>query len=183
MKIQLISPSKLKILFNIQDLEENNITVHSFLSGSEISKNFLNAIIEIAEEDFGIKKFENNYSYEAICFNYTEFIIIISLDKDIFHTPDTKNIYFYFFDMDSFFEFSNYLKKTINFNIKSFLYEYKNIFLLEINFENLSSQNIKNLNLIFSETTNRFNFKNYNHSITRFKEFSNLLISDNAINF
>lgn len=183
MKIQLISPSKLKILFNIQDLEENHITVHSFLSGSEISKKFLKAIIEIAEEDFGIQKFDNNYSYEAICFNYTEFTIIISLDKDSHCIPNTKNIYFYFFDMDSFFEFSNYIKKTINFNIKSFLYEYKNIFLLEINIENLSSQNIKYLNLILTETTNHFNFKNNNYSLSHFKEFSNLLISDNAINF
>ena len=54
MKIQMINPSKLKIIFNLDDLEENNISLHSFLSGSESSKKFLKAIIEIAEEDFYI---------------------------------------------------------------------------------------------------------------------------------
>ena len=79
MKIQIITPSKLKILFNLNDLEENNISLHSFLSGSESSQKFLKAILEIAEEDLNIEIFKNKISYETFCLNYSEFIIIVSL--------------------------------------------------------------------------------------------------------
>ena len=57
MKLQLIHPSKLKIIFDLQDLKENEISLHSFLSGSKKSKTFLKAILELANEDFGINFF------------------------------------------------------------------------------------------------------------------------------
>ena len=83
MKIQMISPSKLKILFNLQDLKENNITLHSFLSGSENASIFLKAILEIAKEDLGFQAFGSNISYESFCFNYSEFVVIVSKQEYI----------------------------------------------------------------------------------------------------
>lgn len=234
MKIQLINPSKLKILFNLQDLEENNITLHSFLSGSESSKTFLKAIIEIAEEDLGLKNLKENFSYETFCFNYSEFVIIVSstLNSDIssndlnqnsinyntieniyrdnnvssnfsFNFIDNKlsknnlnrkSLFYFFFNIEDFFEFSDYIKNNLKlFKVNSFLYQYQNIFLLEIDISSLPCYELEHLLLVLSETNNCLNFKSnissYKSStniselvITRLKEFSDLLISNNALN-
>lgn len=204
MKIQIINPSKLKILLNLQDLEENNITLHSFLSGSENSKIFLQAIFEIIEEDLGIEAFNNNFWYETFCYNFSEFVIIVSLLRDNTHSNtssfsfignqlskcnlDKKIFLYYFFNMDDFLEFSNYVKNTIDLKVKSSLYKYKNVFFLELDISNLSCKEFEKLSLILSEASNCLDLRNTNSSsiyeavIARFKEFSELLISDNALN-
>ena len=74
MKIQLINSSKLKIIFNKSDLDESNISLHSFLSGSLISQKFIKSIIEIAYEDFGFSVENNNFLYEIFCFDFSVFI-------------------------------------------------------------------------------------------------------------
>ena len=204
MKIQIINPSKLKILLNLQDLEENNITLHSFLSGSENSKIFLKAIIEIAEEDLGIKSFDTNFCYETFCYDFSEFVIIVSLLRDNVSSNtssfnfignqlskgnlDRKNLLYHFFNMDDFLEFSDYIKNNIDFKIKSLLYKYGNIFFLELDMSNLSCKEFEKLSLILSETSNCVVLKNtnsfniYKAVIAKFKEFGELLISDNALN-
>lgn len=204
MKIQIINPSKLKILLNLQDLEENNITLHSFLSGSKNSKIFLKAIIEIAEEDLGIKSFDNNFCYETFCYDFSEFVIIVSLLRDNVSSSassfnfignqlsksnlDKKNLLYYFFNMNDFLEFSDYIKDNIDFKIKSLLYKYKNVFFLELDISNLSYKEFEKLSLILSETSNCFVLRNsnsfniYKVIIAKFKEFGELLISDNALN-
>ena len=111
MKIQMIAPFKIKILFNLQDLEENNITLHSFLSGSENTKIFLNAILEIAKEDFGLKPFKDNFTYETFSYDYHEFIVIFSIQKYINCNIISQKLFYYFFTMDNFLEFSNFVKR------------------------------------------------------------------------
>ena len=219
MKIQLLNPSKLKIIFNLKDLEENDISLHAFLSGSTSSIKFLKAIIEIAHEDFGFCLKTQDFSYEIFCFDYSEFIIIVAPEKNVddntylpefvsnqnmenllrdnsipsnssFNFIDNellntnfnkKNIYYFFNNLEDFFEFSNYTKELLkDFKIKSFLYEYKNIFLLEISATSLSNIEFKKLFLFLSET--KTNSLSSELVITRFKEFSKLLISDNALN-
>lgn len=186
MKIQMISPSKLKILFNLQDLKENNITLHSFLSGSENARVFLKAILEIAKEDLGFKTTENNFSYESFCFNYSEFVVIISNQNYIKKHISPQKLYYYFFNMDQFFEFSTFIKNNISFNFESSLYRLKSILLLEINGSNLIYDDFRRLCFILSEVQNNLIYKKSNISeivITRFKEFSDILISKNALNF
>lgn len=181
MKIQMINPSKLKIIFNLDDLEENNISLHSFLSGSESSKKFLKAIIEIAEEDLDIEIPKNKFTYEAYCYNYSEFIIIVSLSKYIFDNFKKENLYFYFFDINDFLDFSDYIKSNIDFRVISSLYKYNSLFILEIELSKLSHTNLNKLCHILSETPNSFDFKGSPITITRLKEFSELLIFKNAL--
>lgn len=206
MKIQLLAPSKLKIIFTMQDLEENEISLHSFLSGSKKSKLFLKAILEIATEDFGINFSTNNFSYEIFCFNFCEFIIFISYvnttekaEKTILHfnfidkqlvnyNISNQNLFYFFSNYESFLSFSEYIKKTLlNKKISSTLFKYSNIFLLEISTDNLSNNEIKALHAILSEITEpsciskKINSYISNLSITHFKEFSEKLISNNAL--
>lgn len=215
MKIQLLNTSKLKITFTKIDLDENNISLHEFLAGNKSSLDFLKAIIEIANEDLGFSAKNNDFLYEIFCFDFSEFIIIVSAnnDSDLFSyipqkssyynmeniSRDTnisrlssfkfinnklsncENLIFFFNNFEDFLEFSNYIKSYINsFNITSFLYKYQNIFLLEITTSNLSPYELNKLlsasleaetNSCISELT-----------LIRFKEFAELLISDNALN-
>lgn len=212
MKIHLINQSKLKITFDLKDLEENNISLHSFLSGSKDSKKFLNAIIEIAHEDFGFCIENQKFCYETFCFNYSEFIILVSSqnstynldsvniqpprdnllsDKFSFNFIDNKlsnvmanqkNIYYFFTNLEDFFEFSNYAKIYLKqLAIKTSLYKYKNIYFLEIHTNNLSNSELQQLSLFSSEIKSNHFLSEI--IITRFKEFSELLIPDNALNF
>ena len=53
MKIEKITDNQLKITFDSIELEENNISVHSFLSHSLETQKMYLAILEIAYEDLG----------------------------------------------------------------------------------------------------------------------------------
>ena len=182
MKIQIINPSKLKILFNLNDLEENNISLHSFLSGSKSSQNFLKAIFEIAEEDLNIKLSKNEITYETYCLNYSEFIIIVSLSKYLVNNSKDFNLYYYFFDINDFLDFSNYIRNSIDFKINSSLYKYKDIFMLEIDLLGLSYLDSNKVRHILSEMPNSFVFNTSSIVIARLKEFSEFLILKDALN-
>lgn len=206
MKLQLIHPSKLKIIFDLQDLKENEISLHSFLSGSKKSKTFLKAILEIANEDFGINFLKQELYYETFCFNYSEFIILISAkctteelhnDTLSFNFIDDKlsnynlhceNLIYFFPSFENFLDFSNYLKMTLpKLKIYSTLFEYNQIFLLEIDISLLSTYEYNFLLAILSETTKPYciNKKDYSYisklAIAHFKEFGNKLITNNAL--
>lgn len=215
MKIQLLNSSKFKITFNKIDLDENNISIHNFLSNSPISQKFIRAIIEIAYEDFGFKTDNNEFIYEIYCFNFYEFIIIVSSDADIyknsyipqdiqyfnennssrdfaitqnfsFKFDDNKllkkqNLYFFFNNYEDFLSFSEYIKNSINFkNIFSNLYECNNVFLLEIITSNLLPTELAVLQSILLENT--INSHSHNLTLIRFKEFAEVLYSENALN-
>ena len=205
MKIQVLNSSKFKIFLNKSDLDENHISVHSFLSGSINSQKFIQAIIEIAYEDFGLKINNNKFIYEIFCFDFSNFIIIISSNKEIYPFPqsnslretsitnnlnfkfnnnkllESKNLLFFFNDFEEFLTFSEYIKNSIKLkNINSSLYEYNHIFLLEIITSDLLINDLK----IFLSITSEYNLKSLSSNLTliRFKEFAKTIYSKNALN-
>ncbi len=215
MKIQLLNSSKLKIIFNKIDLDENNISLHSFLSNSLNSQKFIKAIIEIAYEDLGFKTNFNNYIYEIYCFNFSEFIIIVSsninINKDsyipqsmLYCTKDNssresgvtqnfsfkfdnnkllenKNLFFFFNNFEDFLIFSQYIKNSIKFkNINSILYKYDNIFLLEISTSNLLENELTLLLYTTLEVKTNSNISYL--TLTKFKEFAEIIYPENALN-
>lgn len=205
MKIQVLNSSKFKIFLNKSDLDENHISVHSFLSGSINSQKFIQAIIEIAYEDFGLKINNNKFIYEIFCFDFSNFIIIISSNKEIYPFPqsnsiretsitnnlnfkfnnnkllESKNLLFFFNDFEEFLTFSEYIKNSIKLkNINSSLYEYNHIFLLEIITSDLLINELK----AFLSITSEYNLKSLSSNLTliRFKEFAKTIYSKNALN-
>ena len=215
MKIQLINSSKLKIIFNKIDLDENNISLHNFLSMSQISQNFIDAILEIAYEDLGFEIENDDFTYEIFCFDFSEFIIIITKNSDIKkdsyapqnkvyfknHTSfrdnttskqssfkfshnklsKNKNLVFFFKNFEEFLTFSEYLKNSINFkNVDSILYKYNDIFLLEI----ITSDLLENeANFILANALEaNSNSIISSLSLTKFKEFAEVLYPQNALN-
>lgn len=78
MKIEKIDNNKIKIMFDSTELEENDISIHSFLSNSENTKKLFLAILDIANEEFGFNAKNCKISYEAISFDNKKFVIIIT---------------------------------------------------------------------------------------------------------
>lgn len=82
MKIEKINDNKIKIMFDSKELEENNITVHSFLSNSIESQKLFLAILDIANEDFGFDISNSLVSCETISFSNQNFVIIVTKTND-----------------------------------------------------------------------------------------------------
>lgn len=211
MRIQLINDSKIKINFNLNDLEENNISLHSFLSGSEISKIFLKALLEIAQEDFGIIFENENFYYETFCLNFSEFIIIVTqLDKIPCQKSNlrkqknylynfnnstpfsfkfidnklfnyTNNMYYIFNNFEHFLDFSNYSKIFLK------LFKIDSIL---YKYKNIFLLEIKTNQLSISDLEKIISILSETKStllfselfITHIKEFSEIFISTNALN-
>lgn len=163
MKIQLLNSSKLKIFFNKIDLDENNISLHSFLANSINSQKFIKALIEIACEDFGFKIENNYFIYEIYCLNFSEFIIIVS-------TNTASNTFPYIFlesEHSPQVNFSREKAITQNFSFKfcnNKLLENKNLFFLFNDFEEFlnfseyikNSLTLKNINSFLYKYNNIF---------------------------
>ncbi len=78
MKIEKVNDNKIKISFDYNELEENNISVHSFLSNSYSTQKLFLAILDIANEEFGFNTKNCKISYETISFDNKEFLVIVT---------------------------------------------------------------------------------------------------------
>lgn len=78
MRIEKLDDDKLKIMFNSQELEENDISIHSFLSGSTEAQKLFLAILDIANEEFGFDINNCNISSETISFGNKDFVIFVT---------------------------------------------------------------------------------------------------------
>lgn len=89
MKIEKVSDNRIKIMFDSNELEENNISVHSFLANSENTKKLFMAILDIADEEFGFNVKNCKINYETISFDNKKFVIIIT--KSLCSTKKISN--------------------------------------------------------------------------------------------
>lgn len=78
MRIEKLNDNKLKISFSSKELEENNITVHSFLAGSNEAQKLFIALLDIANEEFGFDIKNCNISSETISFDNKDFVIFVT---------------------------------------------------------------------------------------------------------
>ena len=157
MKLEIINKNKLKIAFSSEELEENGISVHSFLSNSIVIKKFIYAILEIAEEELNFTYKNYNYTLESFSFNHTHFIIYITTkSKLISSSPqlyqDTNLILFIFHNQNEFIEF---LKRNHNCLLHEKLiinlYKYTNYYFLFIDTKNIDLKNERKMQISFLE--------------------------------
>ena len=199
MIIKKINNNKIKITFYSTELMDNNISVHSFLSNSIKSKNFIFILLNLANEEFRTKFNKDSVIIDIISFNNKKFILFISntinsseyfisaSDKVFFSNNidksnlNIKNPVIYFFkNLNEVIDFSSYIANVFSeINIISSLYKYNNYLYLLININNLNAKNIDKLVIVLSEFNNNFTISNL--CFSKFKEFSELLIKDNAI--
>ncbi len=66
MQIEKISENKIRIILNMQDLQEKNIDLHSFMSNSVESQDLFRYILTKAEKEFGFQTSDYKLMIEAI---------------------------------------------------------------------------------------------------------------------
>lgn len=189
MRLELISSHKLKITFKADELEENDISIHSFLSIPLESQELFHSILEIANSDLNFDLSNSKISYELFSFDNKLFIILVTKENVLpcqnfsfkFVGEDLQNNHLcpIFFMFNKFKTLSNFIKifNSFSINIKVFssLYKYKNNYILVINPIENASKIIK----LVSDIQTPLSISKL--AQTKLLEFSNVLIKNNAL--
>jgi negative regulator of genetic competence, sporulation and motility len=134
MKIQKINENKIRVIFDCEELEQNHISIHSFLSKSKESKILIENLIHKAEKEF---KFPINseIDYDLFSFCNKVFILVITKQKkNPFDEYDSNYIFLKFDNINDFFEFSELIKYyTDTQELYCSFFRLKNFYYLRIN--------------------------------------------------
>lgn len=197
MKIEKLDENKIKITFNNEDLEKNNITFHSFMSNSIESQSLFLSLLDEAEKTVGFITDNYKITIEALTLNNGYFILIISRfnDKNIskskkkLHSHRKQNnisnkLSIYKFDnFEDFCKFCTYTKYYApeliqEFYNKNSLYEYKKSYYFITNQISLSINTIKFCSFI-TEFATFINISQVSHQ--KLIECGNLIMKNNAL--
>ncbi len=197
MKIEKINEDKIKIIFNDQDLKENHISLHSFMSNSiENQQLFLN-LLEVAEKEVGFQTDNYKVCIETLALKNGNFILIVTrLHNSIFNTksrlhfsrkfPSIQNqiSVYQFHQFDIFCEFCHWIYMTFPesisiFKDKASLYKYHKQYYLLIDQILLPKEVLFKITTYFTEFAEFTNLSAV--SIQKLKEYGNIIISKNAI--
>lgn len=157
MKIEKLDTDKIRITLNIEDLKNNNIDFHSFMSNSKESQNLFLYMLDLAEEQVGFITDNYKVSIETMYLNNGYFILNVTrfkgdpflknsrvkTKKKDFSNELTSSVYI-FSCMDHFLDFYSKLKNTIDLSIlhdcKYSLYCLENQYYMEIQTNCLNSK-------------------------------------------
>lgn len=155
MQIKKINNDKLKIILNLNDLDEKNIDIDSFLANPIESQNLFFEILDLAEEKYDFDIENNKAIIEAISLDNNIFILTITKLRNetctYVNTPKT----YYFENINDLLNLYSVMKKNnINFNT-SYIYQFGNKYYFLLNEEN---KYLENLLLEFSYPLNNYTF-------------------------
>ena len=140
MQIDKIDNNKLEVILSINDLKDNNIDVHSFLSNSSETQNLFFNILDLAEEKFNFVVDENKFIVESVNLDESLFLITITkLTSNEEKEKNTNNLIIYkITSFDEFYELTKIINKDINLkNIHIYNYNNSYFFVLE-NFSDIN---------------------------------------------
>lgn len=178
MKIEKLSEDKIRITLNMDDLKENDIDFHSFMSNSIQTQDIFMDMLEKAEKEVGFITENYRIMIEALAMSNGNFVLTVTRicpekPKSIYRpkklnikrkttTLDLKKAIYRFDSFDEFLEYCKFLKNDVlrnldNFTLHTKLYEYSNQYYFVL-------EDIKmNTNLL----------KSFASSITEFAHFIN----------
>ena len=200
MKIEKLNENKIRITLNLDDLTENNIDFHSFMSNSIDSQEIFLDMLDRANKEVGFNTDDCKIMIEALAMSDGHFVLTITKykleeskeapSKKRFNikrkSPNlnpTKTVYS-FYNFDEFCDFCNSLEKKVIKNISKLaesieLYEYNDVYYLVLT--NID-MNFKYLRQFCSGITE---FGNFVHNSDLFEcrilEYGDLIFPDNAI--
>lgn len=197
MKIEKITENKIRIILNMDDLEENNIDLHSFMSNPVDSQNLFIDILDKAEHEVGFSTKDCKILIEAIASSDGHFVFTITKyksDQDalkpkkkkltIKKKTDNLNSENAIYCFDTFEEFLNYCSYIKNKNFTKLstnisLYVYNNKYYLVLKNINLAFPNLKGFYASISEFGKSIN--NSNNFEAKLMEHGKLISKNNAI--
>ena len=199
MKFEKLNNDKIRIILNLQDLEDNNIDYQSFMSNSSDSQKLFLEMLEEAEEQIGFTTKDYKLMIEALATLNGDFIITVTRflpDLDISPTYNKKtvkvkrktntlindSIIYEFNNYDDILDFILLLKNS---NIKGFtsftkdfsLYSYKNNYYLVMDNINKNFSGIKTFLCALTEFGKSIN--NSNLFKSRLNEYGTLIVKNN----
>lgn len=202
MKIEKLNDNKIRITLNMDDLNERNLDLHSFMSNSIESQDIFLDMLNKADEEVGFNTDDCRIMIEALALNDGHFVLTITKFEhktDEKALPKKKTLHIkrksptlnfaktiYSFDgFNDFCEFCTFLRNTLDekqisdFAKVSDLYEYNSNFYLILTDINTNS---KSLDYICSSITEFAHFVNSSELFERkIKEYGKLVIENSAI--
>ena len=198
MEIEKLNENKIKITFDSEYLQNNQVSIHSFMSTSIESQALFLTLLDAAEKEVGFVTENYKISVEALTQNKDNFTLIVSrfseknkkTVKSRLHTyrrvsTFNNDISLYKFEtLEIFFAFSEYLYQKnhdifLLLNEKNSLYLYNDSYFLAIDKLYLDKKILFKITSLFSE------FSDYIHisknTFQKLKEFGDMLIEKNAI--
>ena len=81
MKIQKINNNKVRVIIDYKELEQNDISTHSFLSNSHKSRQLIHSIISIINKELDFTNSFDEVKYDILSFQNKTFIIIFTKES------------------------------------------------------------------------------------------------------
>ena len=167
MRIEKLNDDKIRVTFNCQDLQKNNIDVHSFMSNSIESQSLFLNILDEAEREVGFITDDYRLSIEALALSNGTFIITVTrIEKESKKVPrvhaqrkkimnrTSGRLIYKFSNYDDLICLENFLANSDSnlfnmFTNSYLLYEYNDFIFLIL--ENLNNTTSSKLSGILSE--------------------------------
>lgn len=159
MLIEKINEKQIKIILDIENLMNSNISLHSFMCNSKASQNLFLNILDFINENSELNFKKYNFNVESFFIpSITSFILVITYTSPKIYVSTKafnkfkfeKSLWLKFDNIDNFCMFCNSL--SINYEIHSSLYLHNNYYFLHISITSI---------------------KNYFKMLTMSKEFAN----------
>ena len=167
MQIEKLNENKIRITLNLDDLKENNVDLHSFMSSSIESQDLFYTMLDKAEREVGFETKDYKLMIEALAIPNGNFVLTVTRftpEKEQLKKPiakrktisSTDNVSIYEFDtFDNFVELCNYLNinntSTYTKLKKSSLYKLNSNYYLVLNISNLKLDAFKSLHCLIIE--------------------------------
>lgn len=196
MRIEKLTENKIRIILNMQDLQEKNIDLHSFMSNSIESQDLFYDMLDKAEKEIGFQTKDYKLMIEALAVPEGNFILTVTRivpEKDLKKklkvkrkTPNVPtNLSVYKFDtFDEYLEFCTSLMSDSKINTyaflkKSALYLYKSKYYLCLYVNEKDISSFKSVHYSIIEFASHVN----NSSLfeRKLKEYGKVIFKTNAI--
>lgn len=204
MKFEKINDNKMRVIISIQDLEDNDISLHDFMSNSLESQDLFFDLLEEAEEKIGFKTQNCHVRVEALAMTDDNFVLTITkiksnsnkklnqssktkskpVAKRKTHSLELTHLIYRFNSFDDYCYFIEFLVKnnlvnSIKVAEKIYLYSYKDCFYLVLC--NLNP-NYKHITKFYTTITEFGSYiSNPEIFIHRLNESGTLFIKNNAL--
>lgn len=200
MKIEKLNDDKIRITLNMEDLKEQDIDFHSFMSNPIESQDLFMDMLEKAEKEVGFVTEDYRVMIEALATSSGNFVLTvtrinpekqkstykakkINIKRKISTISDEKAIYC-FDSFDEFLEYCKFLKNDILKYLNDFvsynkLYEYNNKYYLVLEDIHMNTHLLKSFTSGITEFAHFVNDSDLFES--KLLEYGNIIFENNAI--
>lgn len=195
LRIEKLTENKIRITLNLEDLKENNIDLHSFMSSSIESQDLFYDMLDAAEREIGFKTKDYKLMIEALAVPEGKFILTVTrflpekeerkklkVKRKNLELENGLSIYM-FNTFDDYLEFCNHVQKYLNNNTyikldQTSLYKYNSKYYLCIT--NINLDNFKTIHCSIVEfATHITNSDLFERKLI---EYGKVIFKTNAIN-